>query len=56
MTTLANVGQAIAAAGLVVVGRLDARPTHPRARDTADLLHTVRTREITSLWQLQAAG
>jgi methylase of polypeptide subunit release factors len=40
-------------AGLRVAGRLDARPTHPRAADSGDLLHAARSREITSLWRLQ---
>ena len=38
--------------GLVVVERLDARPTHPRVTDTADPLHTARAAEVTSLWRL----
>ena len=44
----------IAGAGLKVVGRLDARPHHPRATDTADPLHTARAKEVTSLWRLAA--
>lgn len=43
---------AFEACGLQVAGRLDIRPTHPRAVDTADPLHAARTREITSLWRL----
>ncbi|WP_435283301.1 methyltransferase [Streptomyces koelreuteriae] len=39
-------------AGLRVVGRLDARPRHARARDTDDPLHAVRAAEVTSLWRL----
>jgi methylase of polypeptide subunit release factors len=46
----------IAAAGLRVAGRLDARPTHRRASDTADPLHAARAAEITSLWRLVAQG
>ena len=42
------------AAGLAVVGRLDARPTHPRASDPADPLHAARRAELTSLWRLSA--
>jgi methylase of polypeptide subunit release factors len=42
------------AAGLTVVGRLDARPTHPRASDPADPLHAARAAEVTSLWRLAA--
>jgi len=43
-------------AGLRVLGRLDARPTHPRASDPDDPLHAARAAEITSLWRLAAAG
>lgn len=43
---------AIAAAGLNVVARLDTKPTHPRAADATDPLHTARAAEITSLWRL----
>ncbi len=39
-------------AGLSVVGRLDARPRHPRAADPADPLHQARAAEVTSLWRL----
>lgn len=39
-------------AGLEVVGRLDARPAHPRASDEADPLHAARSAEVTSLWRL----
>jgi len=45
---------AFEAAGLQVVGRLDARPTHPRASDPADPLHAARAAEVTSLWRLAA--
>ena len=38
--------------GLIVIDRLDARPTHPRASDTTDPLHSARAAEVTSLWQL----
>jgi len=40
------------AAGLKVVGRLDARPIHPRASDPTDPLHAARSAEVTSLWRL----
>ncbi|MFC8124264.1 methyltransferase [Streptomyces sp. NPDC057302] len=46
---------AIAAAGLHVAGRLDARPQHPRASDATDPLHAARAAEVTSLWRLTAA-
>ena len=41
--------------GLVVLGRLDARPTHRKANDRDDPLHAARSRELTSLWRLGAA-
>ncbi|MFE1309107.1 methyltransferase [Streptomyces sp. NPDC058755] len=44
-----------AAAGLRVVGRIDARPRHPRAHDPADPLHAARKAEVTSLWRLAAS-
>ncbi len=47
---------AIAAAGLRVVDRVDTRPSHPRARDTADPLHAARAAEVTSLWRLRPAA
>lgn len=45
----------IEAAGLQVVGRIDTRPTHPRAVDTSDPLHTARAAEVTALWRLAAS-
>jgi SAM-dependent methyltransferase len=42
----------IDAAGLTVLERHDVRPTHPRASDAADPLHTARAAEVTSLWRL----
>lgn len=45
----------IGAAGLAVLGRLDARPEHGKARDPDDPLHAARSRETTSLWRLGAA-
>ncbi len=42
------------AAGLNVAGRVDVKPTHPRASDDADPLHVARAAEITSLWRLTA--
>jgi methylase of polypeptide subunit release factors len=39
-------------AGLVVCGRLDARPTHPKTADASDPLHAARAAEVTSLWRL----
>ena len=46
---------AIGAAGLKVVGRIEARPSHPKASDAADPLHAARAAELTSLWRLAAA-
>ncbi len=45
----------IAAAGLQVLGRVDTRPTHPKAGDASDPLHAARAREVTSLWRLGVA-
>ncbi len=45
---------ALEASGLRVVGRIDARPTHPRVSDPADPLHAARRAEVTSLWRLAA--
>lgn len=45
---------AIDAAGLKVVGRLDAQPQHPKASDATDALHAARAAEVTSLWRLAA--
>jgi methylase of polypeptide subunit release factors len=44
----------IANAGLQVLARIDTQPTHPRAADASDPLHTARAAEITSLWRLAA--
>ena len=46
---------AIAAAGLQVLGRLDAKPVHGKVFDTTDPLHAARAAEVTSLWRLAAA-
>jgi len=50
----AELTEAIAAGGLEVAGRIDARPSHPRARDADDPLHAERAAETTSLWRLKA--
>ena len=39
-------------AGLEVAGRIDIRPSHPRATDKTDPLHAAREAEVTSLWRL----
>jgi SAM-dependent methyltransferase len=44
----------IAAAGLAVVDKRDARPTHPKVSDASDPLHQARKAEVTSLWRLAA--
>jgi SAM-dependent methyltransferase len=46
----------IADAGLVVLGRLDAKPVHAKAQDSNDPLHAARSAEVTSLWRLGAEG
>jgi methylase of polypeptide subunit release factors len=42
------------AGGLAVRERLEVRPRHPKASDADDPLAAARSREITSLWRLQA--
>ncbi|MBC7917974.1 MAG: class I SAM-dependent methyltransferase [Rhodoferax sp.] len=39
-------------AGLAVLGRMDAKPLHPKAMDATDPLHAARAAEVTSLWRL----
>lgn len=46
---------AIAAAGLVVLGRSDAKPIHAKSQAPVDALHPARSREVTSLWRLGVA-
>jgi SAM-dependent methyltransferase len=46
----------IADAGLVVLGRLDAKPKHAKTQDSTDPLHAARSAEVTSLWRLGAAA
>jgi hypothetical protein len=45
---------AIENAGLTVLGKLDAKPAHPKAQDASDPLHVARAAEVTSLWRLAA--
>jgi methylase of polypeptide subunit release factors len=52
LRTRAALLAAIDAAGLKLVGRLDTKPTHPRAADDTDPLHSARAAEVTSLWRL----
>lgn len=42
----------IDAAGLKVVGRLDAKAHHGKVADTSDALHAARAAEVTTLWRL----
>ena len=44
----------IESAGLVVQGRMDTKPKHPKAGDEADLLYFARSAETTSLWRLSS--
>lgn len=44
----------IAEAGLTVIEKRDARPTHPKVSDASDPLHQARKAEVTSLWRLAA--
>ena len=46
---------AIYKAGLIVLGRVDAKPDHPKATDGRDALHAARAAEVTSLWRLGKA-
>jgi len=46
--------EAMDAAGLKVVDRLDTQPRHPKASDANDALHAARAAEVTSLWRLAA--
>lgn len=55
LRTREQLQQWIAGAGLKVLGRLDTRPSHGKARDASDPLHTARAAEVTSLWRLGAA-
>ena len=45
---------AIKTAGLKVLGRIDAKPEHPKVADTSNPLHKARAAEVTSLWRLGA--
>jgi SAM-dependent methyltransferase len=54
MRTRQELLDAIAAAGLQVLGRKDAKPLHPKASDGRDALQAARAAEVTSLWRLGA--
>lgn len=55
LRTRASLLQAIDAAGLQVIDRLDVRPRHGKAADASDPLHAARAAEVTSLWRLGRA-
>jgi len=50
-----QLADAIAAAGLRVVGKTTAKPVHPRVSDKDDPLHAARVAETTTLWRLSVA-
>jgi SAM-dependent methyltransferase len=54
LRTRAELLAAFESAGLKVLGRLDAKPHHPKASDASDALHAARSAEVTSLWRLGA--
>lgn len=41
-------------ADLIVVGKIDVKPHHPKAADVSDPLYAARAAEVTSLWRLAA--
>jgi methylase of polypeptide subunit release factors len=55
LRTRAELLAAIAAGGLVVLGRTEAAPVHPKAFDATDPLYAARRAERTSLWRLARA-
>jgi SAM-dependent methyltransferase len=54
LRTRSELLEAIEAAGLKILERVDVRPRHPRASDSTDPLHAARAAEVTSLWRLAA--
>ncbi|MFG3007493.1 methyltransferase [Streptomyces calvus] len=56
LRTRAHLLDAVRAAHLRVVDRIDTRPRHRRSRDTTDPLHAARRAETTSLWRLTTAA
>lgn len=52
LRTRAQLLEWIAQAGLQVIARSEVKPEHPRSKDSSDVLHAARSKEITSLWQL----
>jgi hypothetical protein len=55
LRTPTQLADAITAAGLKIVGKITAKPVHPRASDRDDPLHAARAAETTTLWRLAAA-
>jgi SAM-dependent methyltransferase len=55
LRTRAELLDAFARNGLKVLGRIGAKPLHPKAADASDPLHAARAAEVTSLWRLAAA-
>jgi len=55
LRTRAELLAAIKASGLKVLGRIDAKPEHPKVADASNPLHKARAAEVTSLWRLGAA-
>lgn len=53
LRTRADLLDAIAKAGLTVVGRLETVPSHPGTERSPDLLADARRNEVTSLWRLR---
>ncbi|WP_435876041.1 methyltransferase [Saccharopolyspora shandongensis] len=56
LRTRADLFTAISGSGLRVVGRSEARPSHPKAEDPTDPLHAARAAEVTTLWRLAPVG
>ncbi|MDP2371337.1 methyltransferase [Rhodoferax sp.] len=56
LRTRAELLAAFQRCGLKVLGRIDAKPLHPKAADASDPLHLARAAELTSLWRLAAIG
>ena len=54
LRTRAELLAAIKDAGLKVLGRIDAKPDHPKVADESNPLHKARAAEVTSLWRLGA--
>jgi SAM-dependent methyltransferase len=45
----------IESAGLRVLGKIEAKPTHAKVADVSDALHSARAAEVISLWRLAEA-